>query len=232
MKTHRTGFRCSCIKIIAVPAFCASLLIAPCALAETITCDETTLSVNVTDIKAEDLIKAVGNECGIKIVLRGEVFTEDVFSVQFQNMPIRTGLERILRVVNIPNHMMHFEETNSLNRLTEVDLIGEKGGERQLTSGAPPVAPKQAVRQSRQARPQTKKPQRTSKKTELTQEQEEEQQEKVMELLEDILDTQSEDGEEPDPTEVKEMLQEALPEEMQGQIPAEVLEALEQLNEE
>ena len=86
-------------------------------------------------MKAEDLLKAIGEACGIKVVLRGEVFTEDSFSVQFENMPIRTGLERILRVVNLPNHMMHFEETDSRKRVREIDLIGKGGGERQLTSG-------------------------------------------------------------------------------------------------
>ncbi len=133
MKTRRKGLIQHCLKIIAVLSISAGMPAIPCALAETVTCDETALSVSAIDIKAEDLIKAIGNECGIKMVLRGEVFTEDVFSVQFENMPIRTGLERILRVVNIPNHMMHFEQTAGYNRVIEVDLIGKKGGEHQLT---------------------------------------------------------------------------------------------------
>lgn len=127
MKVRHTGFARHCINIIAVLTFSAFLHTAPCALAETVVCDETTISVNAADMKAEDLIKAIGEACAIKVVLRGEVFTEDTFSVQFENMPVRTGLERILRVLNLPNHLMHFEETNGRTRVREINLIGKKG---------------------------------------------------------------------------------------------------------
>ena len=213
MKVRRTGFTRHCIKIIAVLAFSAVLHTAPCALAETVVCDETTLSVNAADMKAEDLLKAIGEACGIKVVLRGEVFTDDTFSVQFENMPVRTGLERILRVVNLPNHMMHFEETNGRTRVREINLIGKKGGERQLTSGEPSSEPKRPDRQSRHAHPQTQK-------TGLGQQQEEEQQEKAVELMDEILDAPTEDGSKPAPAEVPEMPRQTLPEKIPGQIPA------------
>ena len=215
MKERHTGFSHRCINIIAVLAFSALLHTAPCALAETVVCDETTLSVNAADIKAEDLLKAIGEACGIKIVVRGDVFTEDSFSVQFEKMPIRTGLERILRVVNLPNHMMHFEETNSRKRVREINLIGKKGGERQLTSGEPGGEPKRPDRQPRLTQPQTEKPG-------LEQQQEEEQGEKATELMDEILDAQTEDGNRPDPAEVPEMPRQTLPEEMPGQIQADV----------
>jgi hypothetical protein len=226
MKARHMDLTRHCCTVLTALAISAGIAaVAPYALAQTVTCDETVLSVNATDIKAEDLIKAIGNECGIKMVLRGKLFTEDVFSVRFENMPIRKGLARILRVVNIPNHMMHFAETDNQNHVIEVDLIGEKGGERELTPGATNHTP-----QSAQA--QTEKLLDDTEKTGLEQQQEEVQQEKVMELLEEILDTQVENGTEPDPAEVREMLQQALPPEMQGQIPEEVLEELEQLTEE
>jgi hypothetical protein len=215
MKEHRTGFSRHCSKIVAVLAFSAVLHTAPCTLAETVVCDETTLSVTAADMKAEDLLKAVGETCGIKIVVRGDVFTEDTYSVQFENMPIRTGLERILRVVNLPNHMMHFEEANSRKRVREIDLVGKKGGERQLTSGEPSVEPKRPDRQTRNSQPQTEKPG-------LGQHQEEELQEKAIELMDEILDAQTEDANKPEPAEVPEMPRQELPEETPGQIPVTV----------
>jgi hypothetical protein len=221
MKEHRTGFIRHCSKIVAVLAFSAVLHTAPCALAETVVCDETTLSVNAADIKAEDLLKAIGEACGIKIVVRGDVFTDDSFSVQFEKMPIRAGLERILRVVNLPNHMMHFEETNSRNRVREINLIGKKGGERQLTSGEPSEAPKQP---SRKNQPQTKKPG-------LEQQQEEEQPEQAIELMDEILNAQTEDGSKPELAEVPEMPQQTLPEKTPGQIPVTVPPVSEQQTE-
>ena len=155
------------------------------------------------------------------MVLRGEVFTEDTYSAQFENMPIRTGLERILRVVNLPNHMMHFEESNGRNRLREIDLVGKKGGERQLTSGEPRAVPERPNRPSRKNQPQTEKPG-------LKQQQEEEQREKAIELMDEILDAQTEQGNTPAPAEVPEMLQQAPPLEMRGQIPADMSRELEQ----
>lgn len=224
MKVHHTGFSRNCIKIIAVLAFCTGLHTAPCALAETVVCDETTLSVNAADMKAEDLLRAIGEACGIKIVVRGDVFTEDSFSVQFENMPVRTGLERILRVVNLPNHMMHFEETNSRKRVREINLIGKKGGERQLTSGEPGGEPKRPDRQSRKNQPQTEKPG-------LRQQPEEAQQEKAIELMDEILEEQTEDGNTSDPADVPEMPRQTLPEETPGQLPADEPQGLEQLPE-
>jgi hypothetical protein len=225
MKRHRTDFYRHCIKIIAVLAVCAGLPTAQCTLAETVVCDETTLSVNASDMSAEDLLKAVGETCGIRMLLRGEVFTDDVFSVQFESMPVRTGLERILRVVNIPNHMMQFEETASLKRVMQVDLIGKRGGERELTPGSQPATQDRATRQSPA---KTKQAPLDTAKTELEQQQEEERQEKIIEQFEEILDEQLEKGNKPAPDKVIEMLQQALPEEMQGQIPEEVLEELEE----
>jgi len=222
----RTDFYRHCIKIIAVLAFCAGLSATQSTLAETVICDETTLSVNASNISAEDLLKAVGETCGIRMLLRGEVFTDDVFSVQFETMPVRTGLERVLRVLNIPNHMMHFEESTNLKRVIQVDLIGKKGGERQLTPGSQPATPDQA---NSQPPSKNKKAPLDIAKTELEQQQEEERQEKIIEQFEEILDEQPEN---PDPDKVMELLQQALPEEMQGQIPEEVLEELEELTEE
>ena len=221
MKERRTGFSRHCIKIIAGLAFSAVLHTVPCALAQTVVCDETNLSVTATDMKAEDLLKAIGEACGIKIVVRGDVFTDDSFSVQFENMPIRTGLERILRVVNLPNHMMHFEETSGRKRVREINLIGKKGGERQLTSGEPSEEPKRPDRPSRKNQPQTEK-------SGLGQQQAEEQQEKAIELMDEILEAQTEDGNTPDPAEVPEMFRQPLAEGMHGQIPADMLQDLEQ----
>ncbi len=221
MKSHQTSLSRHWHTIIIVLAISTALPAAPSALAQTVTCDEETLSVNAADIKAEDLIKAIGNECGIKMVLRGEIFTEDVFSVRFENMSIRTGLERILRVVNIPNHMMHFEESSGRTRVIEVNLIGKKGGERQLTPGADRASPP--------SRTTAEKLPVGNEKTDPGQQQNNEQLEKLMTLLEETVESQHENDEKPNRDDVRERLQQALPPQMQDQIPEKILERLEQL---
>jgi hypothetical protein len=176
--------------------------------------------------------------------------------------------------------MMHFETVSGRHRVIGVDLIGKKGGERQLTPEEDRIsqpAPKEAKKRPEQKKPMTlpeeteesqreegKEPNRDelretlqqelpveiqsqipeeeldkmeqltddTEKTRLEQQQEEVQKEKVMERPKEILDTQVENGTEPDPAEVRKMLQQTRPPEMQGQIPEEVLKEREQLTEE
>jgi hypothetical protein len=221
---HMNLTRHFCTVLIALAISAGIAAAAPYALAQTVTCDETVLSVNATNIKAEDLIKAIGNECGIKIVLRGELFTEDVFSVRFENMPIRTGLERILRVVNIPNHMIHFEAVFGRHRVIEVDLIGKKGGERQLTPEEDQIS--QPAPEEAEKRPEHKK------KRGPNQRRKDRQQKKPMTLPEETEESQHEEGKKPNRDELRETLQQELPVEMQGQIPEEELDKMEQLTDE
>jgi len=220
MKERRSDFSRHCIKIIAALAFGAVLQTAPSTLAETVVCDATTIAVNATDMKAEELLKAVGEACGIKVMLHGEVFTDDSFSVQFENMPIRTGLERILRVVKLPNHMIHFAETGSSKRVREIDLVGKGGGERQLTSGE---TPEQVSPRSQPALPPSGQPTNRTSKPGLAK-----PQEKVIELLDEVMNEQTGAGKEPAPDEAIEIPRQELPEEMQGQIPEDVPPDLEQ----
>jgi len=235
MKARHIGLKQHCCTVLIALAISAGITAtAPYALAQTITCDETVLSVNATDIKAEDLIKAIGNECGIKMVLRGELFTEDVFSVRFENMPIRTGLERILRVVNIPNHMIHFEAVSGHHRVIEVDLIGEKGGERQLTPEEDRISqPAPEEDQISQPTPEEaeKRPERKKKRSP-SQRRKDKQQKKPMTLPEETEESQREEDKEPNRDELRVTLQQELPVEMQDQIPEEELNKMEQLTDE
>jgi hypothetical protein len=212
------------------------LLIAPASTvrAETVVCDAATISVNAADMKAEDLIKAVGTSCGIRMVLRGELFTEDVFSLQFENMPVRAGLDRVLRTLKIPNHMLNFAGTGPHRRVVEILLVGKGGGERELTPAASTAVPeiKSAPKKPAQAPPQTgKPPEEGSEKTPEEEAADDERQEKFMDLLDKVIDEHFENEDDINPEQVLEMYRQALPEDMRNNIPAEVLEEVELLGE-
>ncbi len=249
MHAHRQGLhRNGCRTLLALCLVFAGLSIVPVqqASAETVVCDEATLTVNAADMKAEDLIKEIGSACGIRMMLRGEVFTDDVFSVQFDNMPIRAGLDRILRTVNIPNHMLHFAENNGHTRVVEITLIGEKGGERELTAGTfsaeqkPRTAPVQSaprlnpadtvLNTEPPAQAETLLPDPATAKTALELQREEELQEKFIDLLDEILDEHFENEDDIDTERVLQEYKQRLPEDMRDSIPAEVFEELELLS--
>jgi hypothetical protein len=228
-------------------ACCASLLFGPSAQAETVVCDETTISVSAENLKAEELITAVGNACEIKMMLIGELFTDDTFSVQFEDMALRPGLDRILRVLNIPNHLLHFKKINGKARVVEISLIGDGGREQELTPGPEPAsAKKPAAVKKRADSPKRTPPQEAPpkqeeeaaalaeqpQKGEEKQTEEDEEQEELIEKLYDIVEEQYDAEEDPDQAAVKELVQQALPPEMNGQIPEEILEELEDLAEE
>jgi hypothetical protein len=216
--------------LLSVLLLCISLLLfAEAPRAETVVCDEASLSVKASNMKAEDLITAIGNACGIKMVLRGELFTEDVYSVQFEKLPVRAGLERVLRIVNIPNNMMHFSEIDGRQRVVEINLIGTKGGERQLTAGASQALPIPRVLPVQQTPVQAPEEQLpvNAEQTPEEDDEEEELAETLIDLFDDILDKYFDDEDEPDPAAVMEMFHQAIPEEMRGNIPPEVMEEIE-----
>src|SRR5512136_665868 len=97
------------------------------------------MSVQARDMRPEDLMKELGEKCAIKIVLYGDVFTDAPVSVQIKQAPMRQGVQRVLRLSNIKNFLMHFAEGEQKARLVQLDLIGKKGGQRELTSGAAPA---------------------------------------------------------------------------------------------
>jgi len=224
----------------------AVFLMAPAAPAPagTVVCDATTISVSAADMKAEDLIKEIGTACGVRMVARGEVFDDEVFSLQFENMPLRDGLERVLRTLDIPNHMLRFAGTEADKRLVEIYLVGEKGGERELTGGEPPAeAPKPRARPKPPPRPRptpkAAKPQPAAQAAltpaeqaalEQQEELEEELEEKYIDLLDEIIDEQFENEEEISAERLLETYRQALPEDMRNNIPAEVLEEIELLS--
>ena len=100
-----------------------------------VSCVDGMLKVDAPNVKPEDLIRDIGDKCGIKIVVFGEAFDEKPIGVKFQQMPVRMGIQRVLRIANMPNFVLHFDNSTS-PRIVELDLMGKKGGERQLTSGA------------------------------------------------------------------------------------------------
>jgi hypothetical protein len=182
------------------------------------------LTVDAKEIRPEDLMKEIGEKCGIKIVVLGEVFSEVPVSLKFQKMPARMGIERVLRMASIQNYIMHFENGNKSSRVVEIDLIGKKGGEKYLTEGA---SLKNKTRPSKRSTDRRKKGKTV--KTAIDKDEAEKIQENFLNIMDEVLKTQLEGGEEPDPAEILKLFKEVVPEEMKDQIPPEVMEELERL---
>lgn len=192
-----------------------------------VTCSDGFLSVSARDVRGEDLMKEIGECCGIKIIVHGEVFSEVPVSIRFEKLPMRTAIKRILRVTDIPNHLIHFETNDNGTRIAELDLIGKKGGERHLTRGG--GSTHSTARRSPPAREPDPEPVPERFPPALDSEETAKIQENFLKIMDKVLKAQLEEGAEPDPGEVLKMFKEAVPEDMKDQIPPEVLEELERL---
>ena len=197
------------------------------ASTEGVVCLNGVLRVQVKDMRPEDLMKEIGEKCGIKIVVIGEVFSEVPISMRFQDMPVRTGIERVLRRAGIANHILHFGTGDNGTRVVELDLIGKKGGEEYLTQGTVPAAkPREPTPAARQAE---KREAKKAAKENLDKAEAQKIQENFLNIMDEVLNAQLRDGEEPDPAEIIKLFKEVVPPEMRDQIPPEVLEELEKL---
>ena len=205
-----------------------------------VSCADGMLRIDAANVKAEDLIRDIGDKCGIKIVVFGEAFDEKPIGVKFQQQPMRKGIQRVLRVANMSNFVLHFDNNTASPRIVELDIMGKKGGERQLTSGtgrpvsspapvpvpspgspapAPAKAAEKAVagekRDDKKAPPADPK-EIVSDKT----------QQEFMKVMDEMMKAQ-EAGEEPDPAEVLRIFKEVVPPEIRSQIPPDVLKEIE-----
>jgi len=198
-----------------------------------VACANGRLSVNAKDVRPEDLMKEIGEKCGIKIVVFGEAFSETAVSLQFQKLPLRLGLQRVLRVLNVSNHLVHSEDGDNGSRITEIDLVGKKGGEKQLSAGAArrsgdsdtKTAADEQPKDSRDSQEQRKQ----AIKGAIPPEVDQKIQENFLNMMDSILKNQMEGGKEPDPAEVMKMFKDVIPPEMRDQIPPEILEELERV---
>ncbi len=186
------------------------------------------ISVQARDMRSEDLMKELGEKCAIKIIVYGEVFTDTPVSVQFQQVPVRLGIQRILRLANIKNFLMHFAEGEQQPRLVQLDLIGKKGGQRELTSGTAPTpkpAPAEEIKNPIAEAPQQIVPPQISK------EDAEKFQENFLNMMDQILEQKFEQGEEPDPATILQLFNDMVPPDMRDKLPPEILEQMEKLKE-
>jgi hypothetical protein len=206
-----------------------------------LSCSEGLLSVEAMEVQPEDLVKELGEECDIKIVLYGEVFSELPISIKFYDLPLRQGIERVLRVAKIKNYLMHFEHIEEeKDRIVEIDLIGKKGGERELTSGLASKGRSRAPDESTQVKTEIEDDSQKEEKEEegkvfeskLKKEDAQKIQESFLDIMDQILEQQFEEGEEPDPAAILKLFKDVVPQEMEKHIPPEFLEELEKLSEE
>jgi hypothetical protein len=193
----------------------------------TVTFNNRLLSINAKEVRAEDLMKEIGEKCGIKIVVIGEVFSEVPVNLQLKNKPIRKGIERVLRVANISNYLMHFDDGDNGSRLVELDLIGKKGGEKYLTEGLSnnPKSPASITQKDAAILKKLD----NSLKNQTNDQDKAKIQENFLKIMNEVLNSKMGEGEEPDPEEILRLFKEVVPPEMKDQIPPEVLEELEKL---
>jgi len=197
---------------------------------EIVTCADGFLKVDAKDIRPEDLMKEIGEKCGMKVVVLGEAFAETPVSIKMQRMPLRRGIERVLRNINVVNYVAHFPADDAPGRVVELYIVGKKGGEKQLTAGTRPAPPppQPPDQPPRQEPPQDRREEKKAVREELTRDETAKIQENFLKIMDEVLKNQ-EDGEEPDPGEILKLFKEAVPPDMQSQIPPEVLEELEKL---
>lgn len=81
-----------------------------------------TLSANIEDAPLRDVLTRIKEKKGIwfKACLKGESSLDEKVSVRFRNLPIQSGLERILSGMN---HCLFFEK----RRVMGVMLFGKPG---------------------------------------------------------------------------------------------------------
>jgi hypothetical protein len=186
------------------------------------------ITVQARDMRPEDLMKELGEKCAIKIVLYGDVFTDAPVSVQFKQSPMRQGVQRVLRLANIKNFLMHFAEGEQKARLVQLDLIGKKGGQRELTSGAAP-APKPTV--TEEVKTNVTEPQPQVVMPQINKEDADKFQQNFLNMMDQILEQKFEQGEEPDPATIIQLFNDMVPPDMRDKLPPEVLEQMEKLKE-
>jgi len=150
-------------------------------------------------------------------------------SVQFRQVPVRQGVERILRLAKIKNYLTHFSESGeNRDRIVQLDLIGKKGGQRQLTGGLFPGLQKPLSEQIQtntgDMQPKTVPPQ-------MGKEDAERMQQNFLNMMDQILEQKFEKGEEPDPAAILQLFNDMVPPEMRDKIPPEILEQMEKLKE-
>ena len=187
------------------------------------------LSINVRDIRSEDLMKEVGEKCNIEIVVLGEVFSEIPISSGFKDVPVNAGIKRLLRCSGIANYLMHFDDADNGSKIVRLDLIGKKGGEKYLTDRS--VEKKKTVDRSEKRKERAERKSRRKKKEEppISRKEMEDLQESFMNVMDDVLKEKFMNGEQPDPAEVLRIFNEAVPPDIRAKMPPEVLEQLEGL---
>lgn len=185
------------------------------------------LSVNAVDVRAEELMREIGEKGPIKVVLYGDVFSEIPISIRFQKMPVRNGIERILKAAQVNNYLIHFEGEDDRSQIVQLDLIGTKGGQRHLTevARARPSAPAPP----KDVRPPARPAPQPDFIPDFSDEDINKLQENFMHVMDDVLRAQLEGGTPPNPEEIIERFREAIPPEMKDKLPAEVLEQLEHM---
>ena len=88
------------------------------------------LSINVKDMRPEDLIKEISEKCKIELIVLGEVFSEFPVSIRFNDVPVQKGIKQVLRRSNIPRHLMYFGTGDNGTKIVRLDLIGDKSVEK------------------------------------------------------------------------------------------------------
>jgi len=101
---------------------------------ETVSFENGLLSINVKDMRPEDLMKEISEKCKIELVILGEVFSEFPVSIRFKDVPVHEGIKRVLRRSDITKHLMYFAAGDNGTKILRLDLVGDKSVEKRRLS--------------------------------------------------------------------------------------------------
>jgi len=107
------------------------------------------LTVSAEDAMPEDVFLALGKECNIEIIVKGEKFPENGVTIELKDMPIKDAVKRLVRACGLKNYLMDFKKDDQgKSQLVKIDLSVGGSGQKVLTrkSSDKPRASKQSMR--------------------------------------------------------------------------------------
>lgn len=113
----------------AVPAFAGQKL-------EIILDADGLLTVTAQEAMPEDIFLELGKECDIEIIVKGEKLPENEVSLNFEKMPVKQAVKRLVKACGINNYLMDSKkDSQGVSRLVKIDLSVGGSGQRVLTPG-------------------------------------------------------------------------------------------------
>lgn len=94
------------------------------------------LTVSAQNVLPEDIFLELGKVCDVEIIVKGEKLPENEVSLNFEKIPVKDAVKRLVRACGIKNYLMDSKkDSQGVSRLVKIDLSVGGGGQRVLTPG-------------------------------------------------------------------------------------------------